>query len=397
MELQEPLERKLSSETQLLLIKISVKGIEGHSGKEQVTTDRFSHIQAQLDKLRDFVDDNPPIYHAKMEILEQFKQAHNNNDLRQAIGWLAWLFRLESYRQKLMPSASEEDQIRHWEPFFRLLTDAMNRAQQAEDWDMLLLAIGLCDLLGLTEASERKLRLVYDQIGEWAVVSRYLEIKRKPRMEIEPLLVTCLQSLVEAEFHKEVNELHRVATVCGVNPNDALDDIADSFEKPNKLATSPRFSQDRLTEDWAPHMEAWIKWWGMFLEEYSLKCVKRWMAKCGDLRDTKTMEKLWLESFEPLWVAGCDIAKRGRVKDLKDGFNALFSRHSKNLSDTEQKELQDDLQAWVEWCDKWGEGALLIIAEFKEKQTRAITQSLKELRGYDEASLLGKLKSLMSE
>ena len=198
------------------------------------------------------------------------------------------------------------------------------------------------------------------------------------------------------QLHETVRELQVIAVACGLAASDVLDDIADSFDKPNKLAALAHFSQNRLSEDWAPHMEVWVKWWGIFLEEYSSKCVKRWVAKSGNLKDSQSMEKLWLESFEPLWVAGCDIAKRGRVKDLKDGFTAIFSRHLKNLSDPEREDLQADLQAWVDWCDKWGEGALLIIAEFKEKQRQAIAQTLRDLREYDEASLLGKLKRLIS-
>ena len=198
------------------------------------------------------------------------------------------------------------------------------------------------------------------------------------------------------QSHETARELQVIAAACGIDVNDALDDIADSFEKPNKLAASLHFSQDRLSEDWGPHMEVWVKWWGAFLEEYSLKCVKRWIAKCGDLRDTQSMEKIWLQYFEPLWVAGCNIAKHVRVKDLKGVATTVSSSHSENLSHTEREDLQADLQAWVDWCDKWGEATLLIIAEFKEKQRQAIAQTLEELRGYDEATLLGKLKRLIS-
>jgi len=198
------------------------------------------------------------------------------------------------------------------------------------------------------------------------------------------------------QLDEKARELQVIAVACGLDVSDALDDIADSFDKPNKLAISPRFSQDRRTEDWDSHMEVWVKWWSTFLEEYSLKCIKRWIAKCGDLTNAQTMEKLWLQYFEPLWLAGCNIAKHVRVKDLKDGVATSFSRHSENLSNSERGDLQADLQAWVDWFEKWGEGALLIIAEFKEKQRQAIAQTLKELKEYDEASLLGKLKRLMS-
>lgn len=198
------------------------------------------------------------------------------------------------------------------------------------------------------------------------------------------------------QLNEKARELQVVAAACGLDASAALDDIADSFEKPNKVAASLNFSQDRFSEDWAPVMDVWAKWWGTFLEEYSLKCVKRWIAKCGHLKDTQIMEKLWLQYFEPLWVAGCNIAKHVRLKDLKDGVTAVFSRHSENLSSTEREDLQADLQAWIDWCDKWGEAVLLVTAEFKEKHRRAIAHTLRELREYDEASLIGKLSRLIS-
>ena len=108
------------------------------------------------------------------------------------------------------------------------------------------------------------------------------------------------------------------------------------------------------------------------------------------------MEKLWIESFEPLWMAGCNVARQMQIKNLKAGVATFFSRHSENLSNSEREDLQGDLSAWVDWCDQWGEVALLVIAEFKEKQRQAIAQVLKELREYDKASLVEKLKRLLS-
>ena len=395
MELQEPLERKLSAETQLVLVKVSTRNVEGRSSEEHVPAGRFSAIQAELAKLQEDADVNSMV-HAKLEVLEQFTQAHSNNDLRQAIGWLDWLFRLEGYRQKLIPPASEEDENSRWEPFWGALGETMNRAEQAEDWDALLLAIGLCDLLGLSAAGEEKLRLIYDRIGEQAVTRRCLEIKRKPRMETERDLATWLHGLLWARSHKEVNALIRTAAACGVDPHDVLDDVANSFDKPNELVAHLRPQYTEVNKDWGSVMGVWGKWWIIFMQEYSSKCLKRWIAKCGDSRDTRSMEQLWVQYFEPLWVAGCEVAKYVRVKNLKDGAAAVLSRHSQNLSDTEQKEVQDDLRAWLEWCDNCGEGASQLIVEFKEKLRQAVRETLKDLREYDGASLLGKLKRLIS-
>jgi hypothetical protein len=194
----------------------------------------------------------------------------------------------------------------------------------------------------------------------------------------------------------EFRELEVIAASCGLDGSDAIDDMTDSFDKASKSTASLHFPQGRLSEDRAPLAEAWVKWWRTFLEEYSLKCVKRWVAKCGNLRDTQIMEKLWLQCFEPLWLTGCGTAVYLQVRNLKVGVITSFSRHSEKLSDSEREDLQADLQRWVDWCDQWGEVASLIITEFKEKQRQAIVQTLKELKEYDEASLLGKLKRLIS-
>lgn len=194
---------------------------------------------------------------------------------------------------------------------------------------------------------------------------------------------------------EKVRELEAIAAFCGLSGSDAIDDIADSLGKAKSIVAL-QFPQGRSSEDWAPFMEAWVKWWHTFLQEYSLKCVKRWVAKCGNLRDTQIMEELWADWFEPLWLTGCSIARHLQLRNLKVGVTTVFSKHSENLSNSEREDLQADLKAWVDWCDKWAEGALLIIAEFKEKQRQAIQRTLGELREYDEASLLGKLKRFLS-
>ena len=198
------------------------------------------------------------------------------------------------------------------------------------------------------------------------------------------------------ELHGDINEFHRIAVVCGVDINDARDDIIDSMKIAYEIAAHIDFSQDQLTEDWDQCLKAWCKWWDCFLQQYSSKCVKRLVTKSGDLKDTRSMEKLWLESFESLWEAGCKITKCSRVISTKNGFTEIFSSHSKNLSETECKKLQDNLQEWIDWCDELGEDTLLIISAFKEKQRRAFAQTARDLEEFNEASLLGKLKRFIS-
>lgn len=192
--LREPLEQTLPPEIWDFLVKILHKAEERESHKEQVTTERFSHIQAQLDKLRDFVDDNPPIFHAKMEVLDRFKQAYDENDFRQAIGWLTWLNIVEIHRESIIPdSASKEDIAKHWKPLIEMLRTTTNKAREAEEWDTLLLAVGFCEWVGLSEWGDEILRVMYDRIGKQGVESRLRHIDRQPRMLAEGRLVHCLQ------------------------------------------------------------------------------------------------------------------------------------------------------------------------------------------------------------
>ena len=176
-----------------------------------------------------------------------------------------------------------------------------------------------------------------------------------------------------------VKKVYSAAIACELNVEEVIDDIADSMEAANKIAEGLPSQGD--THDW------WPKWWVVFLEEWSHKCFMKCFDKCEDSKDYQKILNLWLSSFETFWEVGCDWVRNVRVNELKEGVSGTISRASPS---------QADEDAIWHWVDSFDEVALKAIELFKEKQRQAITQILKELEEYDKASLLGKLKRLLS-
>ena len=192
-ELQEPIEETLPPEILNFLVEVARKAVQEERRREQITTDRFSRIEVEIDKLKDIVDSRR--VDAGMQVLERFKQAHDESDLRQAIGWLTWLFILELHRERIIPDSDlrEEDTAKHWKVLADLLKTTVSEARQAGDSDTLLLAVGFCEWAGLSAHCDEILRVVYDRVGKQAVDSRLRDLERQPRMMAESLLVSRLQ------------------------------------------------------------------------------------------------------------------------------------------------------------------------------------------------------------
>jgi len=181
----------LPPETFEFLAKILGKTVQGKSNREQVPTDRFTHIKVMADELQD----HSRIFDAGNQLLERIQQAHHDNDFRQAIGWLTWFFILQVYSTRYVPDsdAKEEEIRKHYKAAVEPLRTTINVARQAKDFDALLLAAGLCEWVGLSKWGDQVLDIARDQIGEQAVTNRLSDIKRKPRMLVEDLLVHQLQ------------------------------------------------------------------------------------------------------------------------------------------------------------------------------------------------------------
>jgi len=184
----QPLEEvSLPLETFEFLAKILRKVVQAKSSEEQVQTDRFSHIEVMVDELQD----HTRIFDTGTQLLTRVQQAHHDNDLRQAIGWLAWFFILRIYSERYLPDSDmkEEEMRKHYKAAVEPLRTTINVAHKAKQCDALLLAAGLCDWVGLSKWSDQILGIVGDEIGKQAIADRLLNIKRQPRMLVEHVLV----------------------------------------------------------------------------------------------------------------------------------------------------------------------------------------------------------------
>lgn len=193
----EPLEEvSLSPETWHFLVEAARKNVGAKSRTMQKmqdmqdTSSRIEAISAKLQNLQDFERDSPRIFEASTELLERIRQAHADNDLREAIGWIAWLHILQTYSQSITPDNSNTD--KKWEVLSRLLTATMSKARQEKDYDTLLLVVGFYEWYGLSELGDELLRFMYDEIGKPEVLKRLAGIEQQPLMQVESLLVNRL-------------------------------------------------------------------------------------------------------------------------------------------------------------------------------------------------------------
>jgi len=189
---------------------------------------------------------------------------------------------------------------------------------------------------------------------------------------------------MKEQMYAKGNELCDAAVACGIDFRDAFDDVADSIDTAVKAV--PSISQkdpDNTIQ----------KYWSSFLRTYSGKCQKRWFTQCGKSEDYESMEKLWMTSFEPVWIAGCNVAKQTSLQNLSELYRDITSRSTEKLN-------KDSLESFKKWNDdlvaQFDEVITKVIAEYKDLAREATSHSLRELKGYDKDSFLGKLKRWMS-
>ena len=183
-----------------------------------------------------------------------------------------------------------------------------------------------------------------------------------------------------------LGEFYAVCELCALNPRDALDDLTDVMKETH---TPKPPSGEHLSMELAA--EGWAAWWAIFLRHYSEKCERRWAAKCVQMKDYNDMKRVWLEAFEPLWLAGCELAKTIRLKEVRETVIQKYL-NSGELHEDDRKSLE----AWLEEYNKpFDEIASQVIDKFNVLQRQAIEATLKELPHFDQASLLGKLKRLI--
>jgi hypothetical protein len=189
--------------------------------------------------------------------------------------------------------------------------------------------------------------------------------------------------LDERSFDSErLRGFQRRAAECGLNMDVALRDIADSMDEANESVS--KFDADKPEEDlWSGIAGAWSRWWSVFLRQYGTRCFGRWRDRYGNSDDYAAMEQLWSDAFSPLQMAGCDIVKQVRLKQVRHEVAELSIRPT--VSRAQRKALQ-------EWSAPLDDTLSRLITSHTELQRIAITRSVRDMAEHDKGSTFAKLK-----
>ena len=77
------------------------------------------------------------------------------------------------------------------------LATAVHEAKQKNDWNGLLMSVGLYDLVGTTIKGDEVFQYLYDKIGKQDVERKAQDIERRPRMVTENSLVNRIKRRLE--------------------------------------------------------------------------------------------------------------------------------------------------------------------------------------------------------
>ena len=172
------------------------------------------------------------------------------------------------------------------------------------------------------------------------------------------------------EIAERVYELKKAAIACGLEPDQAVDDVAEASGVAGQV--TPDAEEDRDRAD---------KWWAAFLRDYSVRCVGRWQAKCGYSRNYGAMERLWLEYFEPMWLAGCNYVKDLAIQNVRGRYDKIACKDTGRLS-------SEDLQKLKQYCNGVADDLEKVIsskiANFAILQRETLSRVIKQARQYYE-------------
>ncbi|MFC1902680.1 hypothetical protein ACFLX4_01240 [Chloroflexota bacterium] len=108
------------------------------------------------------------------EILNRIREAYEQKDWRQMLGWLVDIRFINDYRRNKpgYDEASKEKLEKNWVEFF---APTINEARRAKDIDTMLLAIGYNHYLGIDEVAIKLLEEVRNEISGREMMSRMAE------------------------------------------------------------------------------------------------------------------------------------------------------------------------------------------------------------------------------
>lgn len=141
-----------------------------------------------VDKLLDMMLVNE----AYAEIAERQVKSFEDRDLRQALGWRAWLLLLAIYKHIISPEErpkSVSRMKRYLASQSEMLGSIVTEAHEAGDWDTVLLTAGFCQWIGWLKWRNELLQIVLKQINEKEILDRLHRMEQHPLLLLETLLL----------------------------------------------------------------------------------------------------------------------------------------------------------------------------------------------------------------
>jgi hypothetical protein len=170
------------------------------------------------------------------------------------------------------------------------------------------------------------------------------------------------------EIEERVFEIKKAAIACGLKPDHAVDDVAEACGVAEQIV--PDSEEHKAT-----------KWWPAFLKDYSVRCVGRWQAKCGNLKNDEAMERLWLEYFEPMWIAGCNYVKDLAIQNVRGRCDKIASKDAGRFNG-------QDLQKLKQYCNSVADDLDKVISseitKFTALQRDTLSKVIRQASGHYE-------------
>lgn len=138
---------------------------------------RWSQIREMTEDLQD-----PLLIPAVIEeILNRIRDAYEQKDWRQMLGWLVDIRLINDYRRNKpgYDEATIEKLEKNWAEFF---APTINEARRAKDIDTILLAIGYNHYLGIDEVATKLLEEVRNEVSGREIMFRMQNISENPIM-----------------------------------------------------------------------------------------------------------------------------------------------------------------------------------------------------------------------
>ncbi len=154
-------------------------------------SDTFNQRKTRLNRIQEMTEDlrDPSrILATSEEILNRIKNAYEQKDWRQMLGWIADLRLINDYRRNKQgyDEAAVEKMEMNWAKF---LAPTINESRRVKDIDTMLLAIGYNHYLGIDDVAAKLLEEVRNEVDDSEIMVRIQKISESPIMLQEQAII----------------------------------------------------------------------------------------------------------------------------------------------------------------------------------------------------------------